>query len=273
MRVSAYVPCYNNAATIRRAVESVLAQSVRPDEVLVVDDGSTDDSTARLAGLPVRVVRHSSNLGRGAARARAMEEARGDFVLSVDARGTLPSTYLETGLPWFDDARVAAVFARVAQEAQPGVAGRWRERHLFKTGQDMETHRRAVLSTTSAIVRATTSRAVGGYSPSLRRVEDRDLGERLLAAGYDVIYDPRLTVIAIGRDTVRSVLERYWRWNVAEKTISFTSYLRSVIYSFKVMARADLARGDLASSAVSLACPHYCLARSALAPGMKGPHT
>lgn len=268
--ISAYVPCFNNATTLRRAVESVLAQTVRPDEVLVIDDGSTDDSCAQLAGLPVRIVRHADNLGRGAARARAMQEARGDLVLSVDAGGMLSPTHLATGLPWFDDERVAAVFARVEQEPQPSVAGRWRERHLFKARSDMTTHRRAVLSTAGSIVRAASVRAVGGYAPSLRRAEDRDLGERLLAAGCDVIYDPRLAMIAIGRDTVRSALERYWRWNIADKPASLSGYLRAIVYSVKVMARMDLVRGDLGSAAVSLACPHYCLARSALASAKKG---
>lgn len=271
--ISAYVPCFNNATTIRRAVESVLAQTVAPVEVLVIDDGSTDDSCAQLGGLPVRIVRHDVNLGRGAARARAMQEARGEFVLSVDAAGMLPPTHLAAGLPWFDDARVAAVFARVAQEPQPGVAGRWRERHLFKTRQDMTTQRRAMFSTAGSIVRAASVRAVGGYSPGLRRGEDRELGERLLAAGCDVVYDPLLATIAIGHGTVASALERYWRWNVADRPASVVGYLRSVLYSLKVMARRDLSQGDFASAAVSLACPHYCLARSLLTKGGKGMQT
>lgn len=263
--ISAYVPCFNNAATLRRAVDSLFAQTVPPDEVLVIDDGSTDDSCAQLAGLPVRIVRHKSNLGRGAARARAMQEARGDLVLSVDAKGVLPPAHLASALEWFQDEQVAAVFARVEQETQSGVAGRWREWHLFRAGRDMALRRRAVLSTAGSIVRARSARAVGGYAPALRQAEDRDLGERLLAAGYDVIYDPRLVMIAIGHDTVSSALERYWRWNVADKPASLADYLRSVAYSLKVMARADLSRGDLGSALVSLACPHYCLMRSALA--------
>ena len=137
----------------------------------------------------------------------------------------------------------------------------------------MRTQRQAVLSTAGSIVRATSVRAVGGYASSLRRGEDRDLGERLLAAGCDVIYDPRLTMVAIGDDTVSSALERYWRWNVADKPASFRGYLQSVAYSLKVMTLGDLSRGDLGSAMVSVVCPHYCLARSALAPKRKGTQT
>src|ERR1700690_1993580 len=70
---SAYVPCYNNSASISRAVVAVLRQTVPPTEVIVVDDGSTDGSAELLRHLPVRVIRHERNMGRGAARATAME--------------------------------------------------------------------------------------------------------------------------------------------------------------------------------------------------------
>ena len=71
MKVTVYVPCLNNRSTIRQAVSSVFEQTTRPAEVIVIDDGSTDGSTDRLAGLHVRVIRHEQNLGRGATRARA----------------------------------------------------------------------------------------------------------------------------------------------------------------------------------------------------------
>ena len=98
--VSAYVPCFNNAATVRRAVESLLAQTVPPDEIIVIDDGSTDGSCEQLAGLPVRSIRHETNLGRGATRGHAMREVRHEFVLSCDATNALPTaTYDDIAWP------------------------------------------------------------------------------------------------------------------------------------------------------------------------------
>lgn len=131
--LGAYVPCFNNAATLRRAVESVQAQSVRPAEILVVDDGSADGSSGAIDGLPVRVVRHERNLGRGAARARAMRELRRHtFVLCVDAIDAIPRDFAARALEWMADERVAAVCGRITQFSARNVVERWRGRHLFK---------------------------------------------------------------------------------------------------------------------------------------------
>ncbi|HJU86437.1 MAG TPA: glycosyltransferase family A protein, partial [Gemmatimonadota bacterium] len=83
--VTTILPVHNRPAMLAAAVESVLAQSYRPLDVLVVDDGSTDD-TARVADLlaaenPDRVrVLHIANGGPGVAREAGRREARGEFI-------------------------------------------------------------------------------------------------------------------------------------------------------------------------------------------------
>ena len=85
------VPLYNHGATLRRVVEGVLAQRTpEADAVLVVDDGSTDAGTESLEGLPVMIVRHSQNQGKGRAILTAAREAaaRGyTHILTLDADG------------------------------------------------------------------------------------------------------------------------------------------------------------------------------------------
>lgn len=85
-RVSVVIPAYRASGTIRRAVDSVLAQSHPVHEVIVVDDGSPDDMTTPLAGLPtsVRIVRQS-NAGAGAARNTGIDQSSGDWIAFLDA--------------------------------------------------------------------------------------------------------------------------------------------------------------------------------------------
>lgn len=81
------VPVYNHAATLRSVVEGVLAQGC---EVLVVDDGSTDNVEQSLGGLPVRVVRHEHNQGKGRAILTAAAEAASlgkCYLATIDADG------------------------------------------------------------------------------------------------------------------------------------------------------------------------------------------
>jgi len=122
MQVSAYIPCYNAQATIREAVNSALEQDHPAHEIFVVDDGSTE-RIPELQG--VRIVRLGANQGRGAARARAMQEARYELVLGCDASLQLDRAFLSLALPWFEDESVAAVFGRIIEAGLSTASSRW----------------------------------------------------------------------------------------------------------------------------------------------------
>ncbi|MEN3009518.1 MAG: glycosyltransferase family 2 protein [Candidatus Bipolaricaulaceae bacterium] len=84
MKVSAIIPAYNEAARIGAVLEPVLA-APSVHEVIVVDDGSTDDTAAVAARYGVKVVRLPENRGKGAALAAGAREAKGDVLLFLDA--------------------------------------------------------------------------------------------------------------------------------------------------------------------------------------------
>jgi glycosyltransferase involved in cell wall biosynthesis len=261
--ISACIVCYNNETTLADTIRSLQSQTVRVDDLVVVDDGSIDGSAAVAASLGARVISHSMNLGRGGARARAMNEVMHDLVLCCDATNVLQPSFVENALGWFDDPKVAAVFGRITQAPAATLAERWRGRHLFKVHLAHEPGRRMLLCTWGTLVRASAVRSVGGYNRHLRHTEDGDLGERLLAADFDVVYDPALEVKSIAVNTLHEVLERHWRWHAGvHPSAGWREYRKSIAHSIKCMAKDDLLAGDLLSVPVSLLCPHYHFVRS-----------
>lgn len=87
MNVSAVIPTYNRRKYIRRSIDSVLAQTVPVDEIVVVDDGSTDGTAEAVEewyGSRVRVVRQA-NSGVSGARRRGIQEAQGEWVAFLDS--------------------------------------------------------------------------------------------------------------------------------------------------------------------------------------------
>jgi glycosyltransferase involved in cell wall biosynthesis len=260
---SAYVPCFNNASTVASALHSLQCQSSAPAEVFLVDDGSTDESQEVAGRLSIPVVSMGQNTGRGAVRARAMEVSMHEFVLCCDATNQLSSNFAALASHWFDDPNVAVVYGRICQNNTCSLADRWRARHLFKVQQTPVIQHGALLCTYGCMLRRSSVLVVGNFDSSLRHSEDVDLGKRLLAAGFDVIFDPRLHVISCVSNSVPQVLERYWRWYAgANEDVSFMAYVKHIWYSLRVMALRDIRDGDLISLPLSLFSPHYQFWRS-----------
>ncbi len=95
IRVSAIVPCFNTGRYVAEALDSVLRQTHAAHEIIVVDDGSTDDSAEVVAGYGerVRYVRQA-NQGIGAARNHGLSLVTGDWVAFLDADDLWPADSL-----------------------------------------------------------------------------------------------------------------------------------------------------------------------------------
>jgi len=105
--VSIVIPAYNEAAHVADeidAVRKVMKGTGWEFEIIVVDDGSTDDTAARAAATGVRVLRHPRNRGYGAALKRGIAAAQYGWILITDADGTYPAASIPLLLARADDA-------------------------------------------------------------------------------------------------------------------------------------------------------------------------
>ncbi len=188
-RISVIIPAYRAAATIARAVESVLAQTVRAAEILVVDDGSPDDLAAALApyGKRVTLVRQP-NGGAASARNLGIERARGDFIAFLDADDYWEPEKLEWQLAVFERHPELGLVAGQYSVQQPdGVKRRAGLRSGPERFERVQRARGAAAFRAAAEVWTGTvlvrrealgdERFVSGLEPA----EDRDLWVRLIA--------------------------------------------------------------------------------------------
>ncbi|MGD2004094.1 MAG: glycosyltransferase family A protein [Flavobacteriales bacterium] len=132
MKISIIIPAYNAGATLREALDSVQAQNHTPHEVIVVDDGSTDD-TADIARayqelLPLVLVQQA-NVGLGAARNAGMDKATGEAWAFLDADDVWGANKLGIAVRYLEKFPSVQWFYTPIFEWSPGDAGaRMRER-------------------------------------------------------------------------------------------------------------------------------------------------
>ena len=96
-RVSVVMPCFNGQETIERSIKSVLAQTYLNVELLVINDGSTDDSEQVIQSIESEKIRYlrQGNAGVSSARNKGIELAKGEFIAFLDADDTWEPVFLE----------------------------------------------------------------------------------------------------------------------------------------------------------------------------------
>lgn len=182
-RVSVIMPAYDAAATIESAVASVRRQTMGDFELLVVDDGSTDETAAVLAGIAeprLRVLRQP-NRGPAAARNRALAEARGEFVAFIDA----DDLWVPEKLAWQMEALAAAPRAAVAygwaDVVDADLAHAYSDRRIRRDGDvyaDLLLGN-FIFSGSNTMIRRAVLDRVGGFDEAMRAVEDWELHVRI----------------------------------------------------------------------------------------------
>ncbi len=83
--ITLYIPAFNAEKTLSACLEGVFLQTRIPDEILVIDDGSTDRTASLAKEMGVRVISHPTNKGIAASRNTALKEASHPLIANIDA--------------------------------------------------------------------------------------------------------------------------------------------------------------------------------------------
>ncbi len=211
--VTMAIPCYNGAAHIQHCVEAALSQTYRPDEVLVIDDGSMDASARLISDYPVRLVQHSQNLGLSAARNTALANSSSDILVFVDADAYADSNMVEALLTEFASNQFDGVGGRGIEAVQDTIYDRWRGLHAVQGYGSQRVECCEHLFGLCMAYQRSALLAVGGFDTGFRtNAEDLDIGLRLNKAGYRLVYTPQAYVLHQRRDDHPSIRRMMYQW-------------------------------------------------------------
>jgi glycosyltransferase involved in cell wall biosynthesis len=222
--ISVIIPAFNRAHTLPKALDSVLSQTLKPREIIVVDDGSTDETNAVLANYPGLCIISQDNRGVSAARNVGIEKAGGDWIAFLDSDDEWLSDKLEKQWDAIcnDDKLIChtdEIWIRNGKRVNPMKKhqkfGGW----IYERCLPL-----CVISPSSVMIHRSVFEDVGVFDESLEVCEDYDLWLRICAK-YSVLFiDEPLIVKYGGHEDQLS--RKYWgmdrfRVKALEKMMSF----------------------------------------------------
>ncbi|HWE03324.1 MAG TPA: glycosyltransferase family A protein [Tepidisphaeraceae bacterium] len=196
--VTVVIPTYNHRKFVLLAIESVLKQTFRDFEIVVVNDGSPDDTAVLLQPLVVSTaIRYieQSNQGQAAARNRGLQAARGEFVAFLDDDDAWPADKLAWQVAAMRDSADAVLVYGIVELTGSGNGHRYPGADA-PTGWVLDAFAGAgwVRSPGQTLIRRTALDLIGGFDPEIWGTDDWDLYIRLAKYG-PFIFAPRLALI------------------------------------------------------------------------------
>ncbi|HEU5351632.1 MAG TPA: glycosyltransferase [Terracidiphilus sp.] len=223
-RIAVLIPAYNEEKVIVRTVRSVLNSDYPDLHIIVVDDGSSDDTfeivrrayATEIAAGRVQVLT-KPNGGKAAALNFALERTREEFYVGIDADTVIAADAISKLIPHFEDPAVGAVAGNAKVGNRVNLWTRWQALEYI-TSQNFERraldlfHVVTVVPGAIGAWRMAPVKLAEGY-PLNTVAEDADLTMNLLEQGYKVVYEDRALAFTEAPTNARTLMSQRFRWS------------------------------------------------------------
>jgi len=187
MTISVIIPAYKAADTIERALSSVAEQTLKPKQIIVIDDGSNDDTLKIVESFKEHIyeieiiIFKQQNLGAGAARNRAINAATGEWLAFLDADDEWHPKKLSTSMDAIRKHNLVLVshnYYRIDKTSKKPIF--CSTRFEAATNPYRGLYRKGFIATSSVVVLRDAVLSVGGFDETLKTAQDFDLWLKIL---------------------------------------------------------------------------------------------
>lgn len=237
-KVSIYIPVYNGEKTIKEVIDSVKSQSFSFDEVIVINDCSTDNTEEILNTFPdIKIINNKNNKGLSYCRNVAINETRNEIIAAIDADVVLNEYWLENIIKNLKDDTVMCG-GNLSEKYINNNYNNWRSVNYMQNWGNEDTINPAYLYGCNTIQLKKIWKKVGGYDEKLKsNGEDIDYCRRIKNLGnYDLFYNSKAKCLHLQNDDLKSISKRVWRYHsygYKIKKPSFYRFVKLIIKQFK----------------------------------------
>lgn len=218
-KISVIIPVYNGEKFIEECLSSILKQTKKPDEIIVVDDGSKDKTIDIVKRFKKVKLLKQEHKGPAAARNLGAKKAKGELLLFIDADCKADEKWIEEMIKPFKNKEIVGVQGRYKTE-QKGLIARFVQCEIEERYERMRKRKYIdFIGSYAAAYRKNIFLKFGGFDETYKMAsgEDADLSFKLSKSGYKMVFNENAIVYHQHVDSLKAYLkQKFWRayWRV-----------------------------------------------------------
>ena len=216
--ISIYVPAFNAEHTIRACINSILSQTVKPQEILIINDASTDNTQNILLefGNKIKIIKNSSNLGLSHSMNIANNNLKAKFIAKIDADVELASNWIELLMKIMLSENVTLIGGKMYEKFTNNSFNLWRSKRLKQNWGEYDLSNPKFIFGCNNILNTSKLNDNKKYRTDLdyfkTNGEDIEFSNFLKKNNHKLFYSSKAVCYHLQNDTGISLSQRYWRY-------------------------------------------------------------
>ena len=215
-KISIYIPAYNAENTIEQTIDSILQQTINVDEIIVVNDNSTDRTEEIIKKFSkIKILNNKKNMGLGFNRNLAIKECKNKIVGGIDADVVLDKFWLEKLLKYLNHNHIFMCGGNMIEKLTQNKYNSWRAKYYSQNWGNKDLNNPPFLYGCNTLQFKNIWEKVGGYDETLiTNGEDIDYTKKVKSfENHNLFYSSEALCYHLQNDDMKSLSRRIWRYH------------------------------------------------------------
>ena len=239
--ISLYIAAYNAEKTIEKSIKSILQQTLKPKEIIIINDCSTDKTLDLLKKFSqIKIINNKKNYGLAKSRNIALKYSKYNFLASIDSDVVCKKNWLETLFNTMVKKKADLIGGKLIDKYIKEPANHWRSYYLKQNWGDKQINNpQFVFGANFLLDKKKIKNLNIKYNETFRtNGEDVNFSKVLKSKNCNLYYEPRALCYHYQFDDITSLSKRYWRYSyygAGLKKLTLTRLIRLILRQTKVL--------------------------------------
>ena len=239
--ISLYIAAYNAEKTIEKSIKSILQQTLKPKEIIIINDCSTDKTLNLLKKFSqIKIINNKKNYGLAKSRNIALKYSKYNFLASIDSDVVCKKNWLETLFNTMVKKKADLIGGKLIDKYIKEPANHWRSYYLKQNWGDKQINNPQFIFGANFLLNKKKIKNLNiKYNETFRtNGEDVNFSKVLKSKNCNLYYEPRALCYHYQFDDITSLSKRYWRYSyygAGLKKLTLTRLIRLILRQTKVL--------------------------------------